>query len=174
MSIFPCYEKWRNSLHYHHWIFAWLCCTDCVCPRGYPTSQNPLAASSQIREIQNEFSLSLFASGTRALWALDQKDEATARACLEESLPLIRDQGLQFLHNWPKPKFSLLCAKALEWGIEVEFVQNLVRKYHLIPEQPPLTNLNWPWTLRIKTLGGFAVETDGQLLTFAKKLRAAC
>lgn len=115
------------------------------------------------------FHFLFFASGTRALWALDQKDEATARACLEESLPLIRDQGLQFLHNWPKPKFSLLCAKALEWGIEVEFVQNLVRKYHLIPEQPPLTNLNWPWTLRIKTLGGFAVETDGQLLTFAKK-----
>ncbi|MDR4487539.1 MAG: hypothetical protein R3B83_08450 [Nitrospirales bacterium] len=117
----------------------------------------------------NNTHLMLLTTGTRALWALAQDDESSARKYLEEGLPVARAQNLQFFHYWPKPKFSLLCAKALEWEIEVEFVRNLIRKFRLRPEEPPLSNPHWPWAVRICTLGRFSVEVDGVPLSFGKK-----
>jgi DNA-binding SARP family transcriptional activator len=61
--------------------------------------------------------------------------------------------------------------KALEAGIEVEYVQELVRKCNLVPEVPPLALDNWPWTIRIATLGEFRLEKDGQPLRFSGKVQ---
>lgn len=111
----------------------------------------------------------IFGLGTRALWALNQKDEGTARSCLAEAFPPLRTQGLQFLHYWPKPQLSLLCAKALEWNIEVEFVQTLVKKFQLVPEESQSANPNWPWTVTISILGQFKLEIEGKPLVFGRK-----
>jgi LuxR family maltose regulon positive regulatory protein len=64
-----------------------------------------------------------------------------------------------------------LCAKALDAGIEVEYVQDLIRKRNLIPEKPPLHLENWPWPLKIYTLGRFELLKDGKPIRFSRKAR---
>lgn len=64
-----------------------------------------------------------------------------------------------------------LCANALDAGIEVEYVQDLIRKRNLIPEKPPLHLENWPWPLKIYTLGRFELLKDGKLIRFSRKVQ---
>ncbi len=64
---------------------------------------------------------------------------------------------------------SRLCAKALNEGIEVEYVQRLIRKRSLLPDSFGRTLENWPWPLKIFTLGRFSLEKNGKPLRFPGK-----
>ena len=64
-----------------------------------------------------------------------------------------------------------LCVKALEAGIEVEYVRDLVRRRGLVPENPPLHIENWPWAVKIRTLGTFELLKDGRPLQFSRKVQ---
>jgi DNA-binding SARP family transcriptional activator len=64
-----------------------------------------------------------------------------------------------------------LCARALEAGIEVGYVQGLVRSRGLVLEPPPVEVEAWPWPLRVYTLGRFALERDGRPVAFARKIQ---
>lgn len=61
---------------------------------------------------------------------------------------------------------SKLCEKALEGGIETEYVRELVYRRELIPESPRLRCDEWPWELKIFTLGGFSMQLLGKTLHF--------
>jgi DNA-binding SARP family transcriptional activator len=66
------------------------------------------------------------------------------------------------------PEFGArMCVLALEEGIESEFVATLIRLRGIAP--PPDAPENWPWPLKIYTLGGFRVERDGQPLAIEGK-----
>ncbi|NOZ37307.1 MAG: hypothetical protein GXP11_04420 [Gammaproteobacteria bacterium] len=54
-----------------------------------------------------------------------------------------------------------LCIKALELGIETEYVKSLINRRGLVPKNPPLHLANWPWRVEIYTLGRFTVLVDG-------------
>ena len=62
-----------------------------------------------------------------------------------------------------------LCIKALEEGIEVPYVQEIIRKRRLIPEKPPLHLENWPWPVKIRTLGRFELFKNGNPFNFPGK-----
>jgi LuxR family maltose regulon positive regulatory protein len=62
-----------------------------------------------------------------------------------------------------------LCARALEAGIEVPYVQWLIRKRRLLLEDPPYHLDAWPWPLRVQTLGAFRLEREGQPVVFSRK-----
>ena len=62
-----------------------------------------------------------------------------------------------------------LCEKSLEAGIEVDVVHQLIKHLNLLPDQSAMMLENWPWPMRIYTLGDFIVEIDGQPLTFIGK-----
>ncbi len=64
---------------------------------------------------------------------------------------------------------AFLCEKALEEGIEVEYVQEIIRRRRLVPENPPVHLENWPWPLKVYTLGQFVIYKDGQPLRFSRK-----
>lgn len=61
------------------------------------------------------------------------------------------------------PEFGArLCVMALERNVETDFVRSLIGKCQLAaPEGAPES---WPWPLRIRALGGFAVWRDDVLL----------
>jgi LuxR family maltose regulon positive regulatory protein len=88
---------------------------------------------------------------------------------LRQALALGRTFG--FLnHLWRVPAWTArLCAIALEQGIEVAFVQRLIRAHDLRPDLPPLLCSGWPWELRVTTLGRFAIQRDGKELVFTSK-----
>jgi DNA-binding SARP family transcriptional activator len=62
-----------------------------------------------------------------------------------------------------------LCTRALEAGIEVEYVQEIIRRRPLVPDEPPVHLENWPWVLKIYTLGRFGLVKDGKLVQFTRK-----
>jgi LuxR family transcriptional regulator, maltose regulon positive regulatory protein len=72
---------------------------------------------------------------------------------------------------WQPAVMSDLCAKALEAGIEVKYVQGLVRKRKLLPKEPPLEVEWWPWPIRIHTLGRFEIFKDDELLQSKGKVQ---
>jgi LuxR family maltose regulon positive regulatory protein len=57
---------------------------------------------------------------------------------------------------------------ALEEQIEVDLVHDLIRMFRLKP--PALASDNWPWPVRVQTLGRFEVQVNGEPLEFSRKL----
>ncbi|MEP6969772.1 MAG: BTAD domain-containing putative transcriptional regulator [Betaproteobacteria bacterium] len=87
--------------------------------------------------------------GPRALDAL-RRAFATGRACGFDFGPMPYCCG---------DMMPRLAALALTHNIDPPFVQQMVRRYALpAPADAPA---NWPWPVRIRTLGGFAFERDG-------------
>src|SRR5208283_4411865 len=85
---------------------------------------------------------------------LDSGDDRGATRLLERAFALGGVQNFRSLLFWWRPaKMTRLCVKALEAGIEEDFVQSLVRELKLLPEGAPVELENWPWPLRIYTLG---------------------
>ena len=80
---------------------------------------------------------------------------------LRLGLEIGRQYGYQhFLWWWPAA-MSRVCARALEEGIESDYVRTLIRERRLIPEGPVEA---WPWMFRIYTLGPFRIERHGEVL----------
>ncbi len=68
---------------------------------------------------------------------------------------------------WLPQLVTPLCARALETGIEVDYVRRLIRRHGLLPESP--ASDAWPWPVRIFSLGRFAVLLDDQPIVFGSK-----
>lgn len=60
-----------------------------------------------------------------------------------------------------------LFAAALEAGVETDYVRHLIRRYRV--RAPSLEATNWPWPVRVHTLGRFEVLLDDVPLAFARK-----
>ena len=78
-----------------------------------------------------------------------------------------RLRWINFLRACPRVAASL-CASALEHDIEGDFVRQVIAARGLEAARPDLAA--WPWSIRIVTLGRFAIELDGQLLVFRGKV----
>jgi LuxR family maltose regulon positive regulatory protein len=63
-----------------------------------------------------------------------------------------------------------LYARALQAGVEVEYTRELVRAQRHILPTPPAYIDNWPWQVRITTLGGLALSVDDRPLEFRGKV----
>jgi len=64
-----------------------------------------------------------------------------------------------------------LCIKALQAGIEVEYTQELIRRFHLSPDQSSIHLENWPWPLKIFTLGRFELLKEEKPIPSSRKIQ---
>ncbi len=88
-----------------------------------------------------------------------QDEEAQGLAALRQALAVGRRlNAMAIFPFWLPQMLAPLCRRALEAGIEVEYVCRLIRKRGLLPDSP--TAENWPWPIRVYTLGRFAVLKD--------------
>lgn len=99
-----------------------------------------------------------------AKMSLEDGNEDRTLECLRRGMALGSEGGFVNCIYWRKPVMTRLCIKALEAGIETDYVQKLIGKRNLVPEIPPLEIENWPWALKIYTLGDFRIEKDGKPL----------
>lgn len=107
-----------------------------------------------------------------AQFALDRGDESAGLSFLGQGMALGRRQGYVNMLWWWRPDvMTRLCVKALEAGIEVEYVQDLIRRRNLVPEAPPVHIEIWPWPLKIYTLGRFALVKEGEPVSFSGKVQ---
>ncbi len=100
--------------------------------------------------------------------------EQEGASLLARALSIGRGHGFFTAPFWKKETMSLICAKALEHGIETEYVHELISKGNLSPlpgKDRELTLMDWPFPLKIFALGGFNIQLNGQPLQFGKKRR---
>ena len=104
---------------------------------------------------------------TEAYFEYARKNEAAGLESLRKAMTLGRQKGFTtLLYFWRPAVMGRLCEKALEAGIEVEYVQNLIRKLNLVPDEQSMEIESWPWPLKIFTLGRFEIVRDGKPLQY--------
>lgn len=125
-----------------------------------------------------------------ARFAFERGRDKDGAALLERGLSLAAMCDVFNIPRWNDSRMSRLCAEALERGIEVDYVLKLIKKRELLPPDayssnapdsvtPSLTPLNppfikggttgglggvvnWPYPIRIYTLGRFEIVIDGK------------
>lgn len=112
---------------------------------------------------QSEYAGSLI----RAEMALEELGALQAMPLLRKALALGRSHQLQQLSWFSRSQATTLLGLALEQGIETDYANAVVRALRLPPPGPDTAQ--WPWSVRISTLGGFALEVDGKQLEFTRK-----
>lgn len=89
---------------------------------------------------------------------------------LRTGLSIGKQFGYQhFLWWWPAA-LARVCASALENGIEPEYVRNLARGRRLSAERVASGHEAWPWTFRVRTLGGYGLLKDDEPLEGPAKM----
>jgi LuxR family transcriptional regulator, maltose regulon positive regulatory protein len=100
----------------------------------------------------------------------DQGREKAGLDALRKALVIGKDKGLGFYGWWIPETMARLYAKALEANIEMEYVQDLIRKTRLVPVGSASASEAWPWPVKIYTLGRFEVYLDGKPLPSRRKV----
>lgn len=106
---------------------------------------------------------------TDALFAFDRETEKAGLALLRKGMALGRECGFINTYTLRPDIAASLCSKALQAGIETEYVQALIKKRNLLPDAPPLDIEDWPWPVKVYTLGRFSLVKDGSPVRFSRK-----
>ncbi|HYA87785.1 MAG TPA: BTAD domain-containing putative transcriptional regulator [Nitrospirota bacterium] len=117
--------------------------------------------------------IEFFCSLSDACSAFAERKEATGLRYLHDAMTLGSRKGFAALNYaaWYPAEMSMLCVRALEAGIETNFVRDMIRKRNLVPETPPLHVDTWPWPIKIYTLGRFEIMRDGKPIQFTGKVQ---
>ncbi len=103
--------------------------------------------------------------------AFERGDESGGLQSLRKTLDLACEQGF-LLGYYDDPAATVrLLEKALEAGIQVDYVQNIISKRGLNRRNAPIHLENWPWTVKIYAMGAFQVIRDGKRLSFSGKVQ---
>jgi LuxR family maltose regulon positive regulatory protein len=86
-------------------------------------------------------------------------------------MALGREHGYVSSHVWIPAVMARLCARALEAGIEVDYVRGLVEKRRLVADDLLVTTEAWPWPIKIFTLGRFELLKAGRPIQFSRKVQ---
>jgi len=100
--------------------------------------------------------------------ALDHGRQRAGQNALRRGLALGREYGYTHFLWWRPGAMARACAHALEAGIEADYVKNLIKRRGLAPEAP-FHAQSWPWTFRVRTLGGFSLLRHEEPLPAAGK-----
>ncbi|MHB1241169.1 MAG: BTAD domain-containing putative transcriptional regulator [Gammaproteobacteria bacterium] len=86
---------------------------------------------------------------------------------LRRAFRLVREWGHTSLPWWSERSLTLLCETALRSGIERDYVQCLIARHQLVPTHADVDD--WPYRLRVFTLGRFAVLKEEVPVRFDRK-----
>jgi DNA-binding SARP family transcriptional activator len=146
----------------------------CLLENYAAASQHIVSVRRINDEVKSEYMA--FVCGLQEAWlALKQDDETKRLVSLRAAFAIGKKRGLVNFPWWLPRVMSRLCATALEAGIEVDYVKELISKRGLLPPEitteanPQLEN--WPWPLKIFTLGRFELIADGKPMQFTGKVQ---
>ncbi|HZP94181.1 MAG TPA: BTAD domain-containing putative transcriptional regulator, partial [Burkholderiales bacterium] len=120
--------------------------------------------ASRLRSRYQEVRLRL----TEAYLALEEGHRSLAVERIRSAATLARETGCDYgFDAWlPRWKFQL-AAIALSEGIDEEFLRHVIRRFRW--PAPSLLIEQWPWPVRVYTLGRFQLVIDDKLLAFSHK-----
>ncbi len=94
-----------------------------------------------------------------------QGEKEKAIQHLQQGFSLAREKNyLTFFFFLPK-MMEAVAVLALEENIEPAFVCRFVEQWHIPPRHPPVHLSNWPWPIRIFTLGRFSILRHGHKIS---------
>jgi DNA-binding SARP family transcriptional activator len=95
-------------------------------------------------------------------------DDHRGYEALREGLEIGRRQIFMNCHPiWIPKIMSFVMSRALEAGIEPDYVRRFIRHRQLEPDNPEVPG--WPWPLRVYTLGSFRVLKEDEPLKAGRK-----
>ena len=107
---------------------------------------------------------------TMAQFALEHGRQARSLKCLRRALKWGREENYTNFPFFNPEAVALLCAEALQAGIETAYVKELIKRRELRPPREFTGTLEeWPWLVKVYTLGQFSVKLGGVELTFPRK-----
>jgi DNA-binding SARP family transcriptional activator len=108
---------------------------------------------------------------TESYFQLQRNDDAAAIAPLKKGLQVGREVGLFGILQRLTSMFEKVSAKALEEGIEVEYVRELIRRNRLAPDPANPVLERWPWSVKVHTLGRFGLLVEDRPVEFGRKVQ---
>lgn len=88
---------------------------------------------------------------------------------LRYALGLARKHAYYHLLWWHPGNLADVCATALQYDIEIDFVRDLIKRANLQPSVAPLEIDAWPWPLQIRVMGDLSIMADGHEINCAGK-----
>lgn len=106
----------------------------------------------------------------KAYYLFGRGKESPGLEILGKAMKLGRQNGYTYSAILFRPDvWSLLCAKSLGAGSEIEYTREIIRRRRLAPSLPTAENESWPWPVKIYTLGRFEIYNDEKKLEFTGK-----
>jgi LuxR family transcriptional regulator, maltose regulon positive regulatory protein len=94
--------------------------------------------------------------------------EARCREALRRCLSMAEDERDRLRMRWYPKALEVLLPIAMDQGIEIDTARKLIRECRI---DPPLhASDNWPWPLKVYTLGRFEIFVDEKPLEFGRKV----
>ena len=84
-----------------------------------------------------------------------------------------KKHGYRHFFFWPRMAVAAVCFKALELGVEPDYANVLIERWHLAPPPEALQSDLWPWPVKVSTLGTFSVVVHGTPISFKGKVQRA-
>lgn len=103
-----------------------------------------------------------------ARFALERGKEKECADLLKRGFAIGAATGMHNMPRWNNARMSRLCARALELGIETEYVKRLIVKRGLVPERPVE---GWPYPVKVYTLGRFEMEIGEKIVESQGKVQ---
>lgn len=126
---------------------------------------------ARVRELIAGTSVGYFECEVRYLLAYCELRSGPPNRALEqakEAVRYARETGYHYPHAARySPTVLTVLSACLAGGVETAYVHDVIRRYRLRPVDNALPQ--WPWPIRILTLGRFDVHLDGVPLRFAAK-----
>jgi DNA-binding SARP family transcriptional activator len=100
----------------------------------------------------------------------DRSQSSAALRYLRQGLTIGRRNHFVNMVWWGLPRlWQWTAATALQADIETDYVKELILLHRIAAPAPSCVNDQWPWPFRVRTLGGFRIERQGQALAFSGK-----
>lgn len=128
-----------------------------------------LADAAEIARTIRSKTLELLHQLTSAWFEFQLRHEDSALSYLQNGLALQQNMGFLNLPGWRSKMMMPLLLWALDNNIEETFVQKLIQQRGLHTDAPPQASENWPWPVKVYTLGRFSLLIDGNALQFSGK-----
>jgi two-component SAPR family response regulator len=106
---------------------------------------------------------------TNAHLAFRQGDEINCFSLLKKALTMVGKDEYYCSPLDSSHLHTLVFEKALQKGFQVEYVQDEIRKKKIVPSDTAMLLENWPWNLKIYTMGRFSILEDGKPIHSRKK-----
>lgn len=106
---------------------------------------------------------------TKSQYYMENQDEHELRKTLVKAFKIGNKNNYTNFAWWIPDIMTRLCAKALEFGIETDYIKSLIKKRNLKPDSSMIEIENWPWDIKIYTLGRFEILKNDVRLSFTRK-----